>query len=275
MLSIRPLLVLLTYLLIQCVQEAFGQEYVRSGNHWYLEFPLNNKNETASRAFCNDLRGVVVVYHRNVEDDIKQEKTKSGSILADGSLFAATSWGPYDTVVCRVPKDDGQTTTGPSTTTAARVPKCEPGWAVLHESCYKVTGCKEGIMQPKAEGLCNSEGSHLVSICSDEENAFVKDLVLKYRTNNPCIYYRDQLRDHRYYPTAWIGLYVDRYVGHWTRRNYDGTVCDYANWLDGKPDNINEYGTAIGLDGRWDDYRHDVAMSDLFMYGICEKPATF
>ena len=51
---------------------------------------------------------------------------------------------------------------------------CSPGWKIFDGNCYKLS--KTNLTWAEAEQECKSEGSHLVSIESKEEDGFVRNL---------------------------------------------------------------------------------------------------
>ncbi|PIO58330.1 lectin C-type domain protein, partial [Teladorsagia circumcincta] len=99
---------------------------------------------------------------------------------------------------------------------------CESGWAYLDktDSCYRYFLWSTF---DNAESVCMSNGGHLASIHSDEENIFVADISkagVEYKKE-------DDL--------TWIGLKQENYPtsSAWTWT--DGTPLDYNAWGSGQP----------------------------------------
>ena len=70
------------------------------------------------------------------------------------------------------------TTTTTATTTTTPTPACQTGWTQRFNSCYRLFNIPK--YWPDAEASCETEasGAHLISISSEEENLFVKELAL-------------------------------------------------------------------------------------------------
>ena len=68
------------------------------------------------------------------------------------------------------------TTTTTATTTTTPTPACQTGWTQGFNSCYRLFNIPK--YWPDAEASCETEasGAHLISISSEEENLFVKEL---------------------------------------------------------------------------------------------------
>uniref|UniRef100_A0AC34RKP7 C-type lectin domain-containing protein n=1 Tax=Panagrolaimus sp. JU765 TaxID=591449 RepID=A0AC34RKP7_9BILA len=93
------------------------------------------------------------------------------------------------------------------TTFGKTVKSCEDGWVkrtfkTLNGSdvtnCYLAVNVEEGIIQSNAEQKCVENGGHLVSIHSDEENAFISGLFGSFISNNT----------YEWNKQCWIGLQI-------------------------------------------------------------------
>jgi len=126
--------------------------------------------------------------------------------------------------------------------------RCDPEWAMFGSSCYKPF--QEMMTFDAAEDKCVSEGGHVSSIHSDEENAFVVQLG---------------------------GGYTDMWVGaKWTENEWkwqDTSSWEYTNWWSGQPDDPNtESCIALwtGSQSKWND---DWCTSTYSF--VCEKDQRF
>ncbi|XP_002737990.2 C-type lectin-like [Saccoglossus kowalevskii] len=93
---------------------------------------------------------------------------------------------------------------------------CPTNWLMFNGNCYRFYDCMVEWTLAETECRVASPLAHLVSIHSDEENAFVHGM-------------QGGQND------IWIGM-NDRQnegVGEWT----DGSDNSYVNWLPGEPDN--------------------------------------
>lgn len=126
-----------------------------------------------------------------------------------------------------------------------------------HQSLFRL---RLGITMREAEEKCRADGAELASICSSEENEFVKGLVTA-----------------KGFGSAWFGLYVVPEMlsrGTWYREFTDKRRCSYRNWMSGKPDNFrskNSMCTIFSPEGFWDDF--DCNDKKYIRLYVCKKPA--
>ena len=119
---------------------------------------------------------------------------------------------------------------------------CDPGWATFGSSCYKPF--QEKSTFEDAENKCVSEGGHVSSIHSNEENAFVAELG---GTN------------------LWVGA-------KWTGSEWkweDESSCGYTHGWFGEPNDPN-YEPCIAL---WTDRQskwNDVWCTSTYSF-VCKK----
>ncbi|CAE8604954.1 unnamed protein product, partial [Polarella glacialis] len=131
---------------------------------------------------------------------------------ADGKWYDAPSYFNLPVTICKTPSpcfmSRGCTET---------MPKCEYGWLEFQSSCYKLID--RGSEFKQAVQRCEEQdGGSLVSIESQEENAFVQ-----------------QLCGNRF---CWLGLREnhDSEVWEWLDGS-DASFGNYANWQQGEPNN--------------------------------------
>jgi len=105
---------------------------------------------------------------------------------------------------------------------------CPTGWTRFQGACYKLY--KEIKTWADARAYCLTQQADLVSVHSEEEENFVKQLVDGY-------------------DTIWLGGMDIKFDGQW--RWSDGTPWDYQNWQPGKP-GVSEGCVEFGSKG-WND----------------------
>nr|UMK70500.1 C-type lectin 2 [Tropidolaemus subannulatus] len=115
--------------------------------------------------------------------------------------------------------------------------RCPPGWSSFNQSCYQVF--KQPMRWAEAEMSCTrkAEGSHLASIQSLAESAYVAELVSnRTKLSGVCLPFGVFLC-----PRVWIGLSDPWNNGNWQWT--DGSTFGYQSWKQGQPDNFlrNEY----------------------------------
>ena len=128
------------------------------------------------------------------------------------------------------------TTTSTETTTAR--PECPYGWETYIDNatnikCFRFYG--NTTYATYAEDECQTQGGHLASIHSTEEQSFLM------QTFNPS-------------NEVWIGLSKHDNVWQWT----DESPFDFDDWLSGQPDG-QSHTFMHPDDGKWRDYdyRHN------------------
>uniref|UniRef100_A0A0N5AVH0 C-type lectin domain-containing protein n=1 Tax=Syphacia muris TaxID=451379 RepID=A0A0N5AVH0_9BILA len=120
---------------------------------------------------------------------------------------------------------------------------------------------RTGISVAEGEEKCKSEGAELTSICSAEENDFIRDLLIAKNSGS-----------------AWFGLRLIPEIvetDNWFYEFTDRQVCEYRNWMFGKPDNHlsrkGEMCAIISPDGDWDSY--DCGDTKYIRAYVCKMPA--
>ncbi|XP_075900193.1 C-type lectin mannose-binding isoform-like [Nelusetta ayraudi] len=98
---------------------------------------------------------------------------------------------------------------------------CPPFWLGFNNCCYKYVGTH--LPWADAEINCVSQGAHLVSIHSLEENDFVSTLIMN---SDP------------YQGRTWIGLHdvIKEGAGMWT----DGSTYKFHHWCPGEPNDQHQ-----------------------------------
>lgn len=134
-------------------------------------------------------------------------------------------------------------------------------WAYNTGTNYWYTWTAPGTWE-QARVMAQSWGGELVSIHSEEENAWVYETFTKYSPHPE--------GSHPYVIGCWIGLTDFSDEGNWSYWT-DGTSVDYTNWSpSGQPDNNwggldEDFGHMIGdlpgepeWSGKWNDLRQDI-----------------
>ncbi|VDM77470.1 unnamed protein product [Strongylus vulgaris] len=195
---------------------------------------------------------------------------------APDGMWTSTSCSTAYPFICAIAENAHPSVTCPTcpTPTCPTPPRqpghCESGWAYFDktDSCYRrfVWANFEN-----AEEVCVSNGGHLASIHSAEENTFVNDI------SESGMDYSDDGS------LTWIGLtqanYPSSTVWTWT----DGTPFDYKNWAPGEPNNskgvehcVQIQSDYVGKDPSKDtSYRrwNDMACSTNMRSYVCKKGA--
>nr|QNH72436.1 toxin candidate TRINITY_DN23930_c0_g1_i1.p1 [Pachycerianthus borealis] len=117
------------------------------------------------------------------------------------------------------------------------VKECNEGWSLYDGNCYKQN--PDCATFQLAEDYCVSQGGHLASIHSEEENQFVASFPLS--TNE----------------LMWIGFndLDEENTFVWT----DGTDTDYTKWYTGEPNNVLDLQHCVVLikflENKWGDIK--------------------
>ncbi|WKY03848.1 hypothetical protein Q1695_005085 [Nippostrongylus brasiliensis] len=189
------------------------------------------------------------------------------------SVNCATS-RPY---VCAIVHDFGPTVcpTCPALPTCPSAPRqpghCQNGWLYFNktDSCYRYF---LWATFDDAETVCVSNGGHLASIHSTDENTFVADISksgTEYKQGSDL---------------TWIGLQQANYPQDTKWTWTDGTPVDYMKWAPGQPDNAKglehcgqTHSDYIGKDPAKDtSYQkwNDIACTTEMRAYVCKKPAS-
>nr|XP_046272979.1 lactose-binding lectin l-2-like [Scatophagus argus] len=132
-----------------------------------------------------------------------------------------------------------------------QVGNCPTFWYSFNGRCYKYVSSH--LNWADAELHCVSEGANLVSIHSQEEQTFVKDLVKNFDPNEGW---------------TWIGLSDTHKEGSWMWS--DGSAVDFTFWAPQEPNNQggNENCAHLnfGSDFKWNDRPCDSTYTS-----VCEK----
>ncbi|XP_047460791.1 C-type lectin-like [Mugil cephalus] len=115
---------------------------------------------------------------------------------------------------------------------------CPLFWFSFNGDCYKYISTR--LTWADAEIQCMSEGAHLVSIHSAEEQNFVKTLIMNF---DPAIGY------------TWIGLNDIYKEGTWMWS--DGSAVNFTFWKAGEPNNSLGKENCVQTwtsDTTWNDY---------------------
>ncbi|XGW31409.1 hypothetical protein V3C99_009963 [Haemonchus contortus] len=193
----------------------------------------------------------------------------------DGSWTSVSCSNPSP-FICAIPEDAHPAFTCPTCATpTCPAPPREPGhcdseWAYFEgtDSCYRRFFW---ATFDNAEEICVSEGGHLASIHSTEENGFVIEIAESgndYGSGNDL---------------TWMGLHQADYPTKTDWTWTDGTPFDYKNWAPKQPDNdhgtehcAQMYSDYTGKDPTKDSsYRHwnDIPCATNMRAFVCKKPA--
>ncbi|KAM9115147.1 C-type lectin domain family 10 member A-like isoform 5-T5 [Pangshura tecta] len=124
--------------------------------------------------------------------------------------------------------------------------KCPPGWQSFEKSCYFFSTSAKSW--PDAKQFCTDQGSGLVIINTEEEQAFLSNHIIK-----PDVY--------------WLGLSDSAKEGEW--RWVDGSLLSVRFWASDEPNNFGQQGEDCGSfrsDGKWND-----VICSLTGHWICER----
>ncbi|KAL3045157.1 hypothetical protein OYC64_013420 [Pagothenia borchgrevinki] len=132
-----------------------------------------------------------------------------------------------------------------------RQTNCPSSWSSYNSRCYKYMS--ETTTWARAEIHCVSQGGHLVSIHSTEEDNFVTFLV---RSSNTNVH------------ETWIGLNDIGEEGRWVWS--DGSATNFFVWQGGEPTGVGEecvHNNFKGLGGDWNDYQCSAPRSSVCATG--------
>ena len=123
---------------------------------------------------------------------------------------------------------------------------CDPGWSYFNSSCYAVS--KKCANWTEALANCRQENASLVSVNSNEENAFIQ------RLHNGA--------------KSWLGLNDISREGTFTWAG--SRAGNFTVWAKNQPNNVGDEDCAhtlgIGHNYKW----NDVKCSDCYQY-TCKK----
>ncbi|KAJ8337091.1 hypothetical protein SKAU_G00383110 [Synaphobranchus kaupii] len=104
---------------------------------------------------------------------------------------------------------------------------CPPGWTEFNERCFKfISGSTNWA---DAEINCQNIGGNLASVHSEEEYAFIRQLVKQHDSSQP---------------TFWLGLSDHYKEGTWLWS--DGSRVDFTLWNPGEPNNVGLTDALLG-----------------------------
>ncbi|KAL7381126.1 hypothetical protein ABVT39_000944 [Epinephelus coioides] len=128
---------------------------------------------------------------------------------------------------------------------------CPMFWYSFNGRCYKYVATD--MTWADAEIFCMSEGAHLVSIHSQDEQNFVRSLIRNF--------------DHAEGPT-WIGISDAHKEGTWMWS--DGSAVNFTNWYPGTPDSGDTQNCAYtNCVTQWNDYP-----CSTYYPSVCAFPST-
>ena len=131
----------------------------------------------------------------------------------------------------------------PSTTTTTTIAPTTT--TVFIENGYRFGGhtyarVAAGETIAEARATAEALGGHVLTISSDQENDFIRDL---FGSGNP----------------VWLGISDEAVEGTWT--SFNGEPVNYTNWLSSQPDNAaggnQHFAVMTGPNGKWDDRTPD------------------
>ncbi|XP_072020262.1 macrophage mannose receptor 1-like [Amphiura filiformis] len=158
-------------------------------------------------------------------------------------FFSTRGWNDmacdyYRSWVCKIPKG-----VVPITTPApSAYPSCpsDPDWVLRGDYCYYFSSISDDRRGwTDANGYCMDYGGYLVSIHSDDENAFIYDMTTRV--------YDD-------YIAYWLGIRTYSAGGKYSWS--DGSPLDYIKWQEGEPNDFNgeeQCGEYYATDANWND----------------------
>ncbi|XP_078381555.1 brevican core protein-like [Oculina patagonica] len=138
---------------------------------------------------------------------------------------------------------------------------CSQAWVLHGNSCYHVNDTPT-LSWSDARTTCKNLGGDLAIVRSEDENNFIRDLVMKQQTVQDL--------------GAWIGLHRKADTKfYWI----DDTPLDgrYDAWGDGQPSRLHEKCVHAWKEGEWNDIKCNLSEAHMYKAPVvlCQKKSTF